>query len=555
MARTGALARSIARLAEAERDGGERYVDLCLVVKVGIYQGRGDTCRLVGDGPEVCRVGGRWDRRRRRFAGAAKTGRIVHVHPGQVKAAKWFARWLRCRASGDWSGFWRVWSTFLVGGRRSGKSHFAVLALVLFAVMAHGARVWAISPAQEQTEELEVALKSIMPRSWYKYRGDPKFEFRLQNGSRIRLLSGHKPSSLKRGRVDLVLYNEGQLMSHKGYLMLRGAVPDTAGMVIVAANPPDAPIGLWVDEQLDKIREQAGLPDEQRTVESQLFEMDPRDNPWIEYSALLSIQHETDWKSYQREVLGLSVGIGDFVFYNWTRGPNGNERPLPTVGDITHRWIKRELGRDVDAVVGLDFQVHPYLAAAGLKLYHNAAAPSKPLVWYDDYHVVPDDEVALSELLEAVGYSKERTLLVLDASAWWQDAEHTKGKASEKILRGLGWKHIVRPDRKMKRNPPIAERIKAAATLIQPVQMVNEKPVKRPPRLFCDPRLKELIEVFRKWEVKPNGIPKHGKHSHLGDAATYPIWLLFPRRIRRARFQVDRGRLERGARENDLRDL
>jgi hypothetical protein len=51
-------------------------------------------------------------------------------------------------------------------------------------------------PTQEETDELEQALRSMLPRRWYTDRGGgagKSLQFRLANGSRLMCLSGHKP--------------------------------------------------------------------------------------------------------------------------------------------------------------------------------------------------------------------------------------------------------------------------------------------------------------------------------------------------------------------------
>src|SRR5215208_6310053 len=106
MASLSTVARCIARLHEAEREQSERFVDICLAVK------------LKETGEELIRVGGRWDRRLKRYDGAPERVRVVTIHRGQEKAARCLGEWLRRRASGDWRGFRRVYSALFSGGRR-----------------------------------------------------------------------------------------------------------------------------------------------------------------------------------------------------------------------------------------------------------------------------------------------------------------------------------------------------------------------------------------------------------------------------------------------------
>ena len=119
----------------------------------------------------------------------------------------------------------------------------------------------------EEYEELKRALDGLLDPSWYRYL-DSDAVYRFWNGSSIALVSGYNPSSLKRGRIDMALLNEGQRFPEKAYTMVRAPIADTSGLVVITANPPDEPKGRWVLDMYDRAK--AGLS----TVK--LFEFDPR---------------------------------------------------------------------------------------------------------------------------------------------------------------------------------------------------------------------------------------------------------------------------------------
>jgi len=395
MPKTSLLAKSLAKLLEHQA-GSERYVDVCISLRVHETD------------EELIRVGGRWDRKAKRYVGDAGQVRVLHVHKGQLRAARWFAEWLRRRATGDWKGFRRVWSALFVGGRRGGKSRLAVWAVCLFAVMKSGSESWCISPTQEETEELEKAIRETLPGPWFRYRGDPKWEYRIANGSVIRMLSGHKPSTLKRGRVDFALYNEGQLMSQKGYVQLRGATADSGGLTIIAANPPDTPIGRWIEDLYEKARAAndnlATAPANDNLVKVAAFEFDPADNPFIEYQSLLDLAAEVDEHTFLREVRGVFVPIGDVVLYAWSDSETIRDVPAG-FEDVTEAFTRQHLGRAFKHVVGVDFQRTPHMAAVVLKIYVDPADPERaPLLWAVDEFVLSDaDEDDVINALEAPG--------------------------------------------------------------------------------------------------------------------------------------------------------
>ncbi len=259
-----ALERSVETLLEAEHSDNRRHVDVAASLRLcDVDQDDSGRARWRTEtDEELIEIGGRWDRREKRWSGEASRVRVIRVHRGQEQAGRWLAEWFARAAQGPKGkhrevpmkhapslAFRRVWSLLLLGGRRGGKSHLSCVALVMFAVLTPRARVWAISPTQEETDELEQALRGLMPRRWYRFHGGgagKPLQFRLANGARIMCLSGHKPRSLKRGRVDFALYNEAQNMYRAGWIQLRGAIADTGGLIVLAANPPDAEIGRWI---------------------------------------------------------------------------------------------------------------------------------------------------------------------------------------------------------------------------------------------------------------------------------------------------------------------
>jgi hypothetical protein len=90
---------------------------------------------------------------------------------------------------------------FLTGGRRSGKTFLMEAILCSYAVAVPDSIVWTVVPSEKFIEEpRKVIADSILPSAWYEYNGSPQFTFYLVNGSQHVLLSGHKPSNLKKGR-------------------------------------------------------------------------------------------------------------------------------------------------------------------------------------------------------------------------------------------------------------------------------------------------------------------------------------------------------------------
>lgn len=540
MPSANALAQAVAILTEQENAESTVQVDLAISLRVcDVDQGGVKPHYVHESDEELIEVGGIWNRRTRRWEpGKSATLVVIRIPRGseQEVAARWLAEWLSRAAIGSrgkhWDDFDRVWTLLLEGGRRGGKSFLALVALALFAVMVPNALVWAVSPTNEETDELEQALRSLLPSGWYTFRGggnNRASQFRLPNGARILLLSGHKPRSLKRGRVDLVLYNEGQNMARAGWTQLRGAVADTGGLVIIAANPPDAEIGRWIEELHEKARA--------KKIKAVAFKMTAATNPFVEVKSLEDMADEVDDNTYRREVLGEFVPIGDVVFYAWSDSESIREVD-PAWVDITAEVTKRELGRPFEYVIGMDFQKTPHMVAIVLKFFRDQDGDTLTVV-VDEILVEDADENDLVDALqgkrldlmpgrwtvdgrvEDEGYSPDTCAVVMDASGFTQDGEHKLDRTSEKWLKARGWRWLYYPDRESKRNPDVVERCK-----VTNAQLRNAAGKRR---CFALRHCLRVHRAMRAWEIR-NGAPyRKSGFAHVCDGVSYPIYRFFAR--------------------------
>lgn len=488
-----------------------RYLDMTIVVEVGNAQRDGNETRWVDPSVrELVCVGGRWDRRRRRYLSApptAGTEIVLRFHQGQREAATWIADWLRRWAADDWAGVDRDWSLMLYGARACGKTHLAVALLVLFAVLAPRSIIWAISATTETGDELKQALESLMPRRWYRRwlaKTGRSATYKLANGSRILLKSGVKAQRLKAGRVDMVLINEAQDQKPLVYVKVRPRVADVAGLVILTANPPDVVEGTWVDEHFDKAK--AG------EIDGVAFQLDPDQNPFINHASFISAAKEFDTATADRELRGLRAPPGDVVMFEWRDAIHWRD-PDPSLVDITAEVLRKELGRALPRLVGADFQRSPHMSARGLRIYRDPAS-GQPLIWVVDEADVKGDEFSLIDELEHRDYAPDLVAVVMDASGWTQDGAHNHGKTSERAFRARSWNHLYKPQKTSDANPAIAERMKSANALL------------KQQRLFVARRCAATAEAFRRYE-NHNGRPSRRSHyAHAIDAVTYVTYRL-----------------------------
>ncbi len=484
-------------------------------------------------------MGGVWDRRLRCYVANqdAKHSKQLLVHDGQLAAFEWFASWLRAYVGGEDptpGDSARVWSALFGGGRRGGKTRLGVTALALISVAAPGSLCWIVSESISKSWEVHAVVQAVLPPQWYVSRGAPWFEYTLINGSMLWQKSAHDPDDIKQGGVSAVLLNEGQKLDQRAFINARGATADTGGLVVVAANPPQSAKGQWVLDFHDEVR--AGRR------KARYFHFDSTKNPFIVHESLTDLADEVDDRTYAMEVEGEFLPRSDVVFYNWSRLEN--EQPLPELGDITEAFLRKHVGRAYDAVLGVDFQAHPFMAAVSARFFRDPEEPEgQPLIWYDEAIVVDGTERDLCEALRAADYDPETTLIVADASGQWQDGEHSRGKGSFELMREAGFRHVVPPDTRMKKNPEITERIKVA------LAMIKAKTGKR--RLFSAPENLELNRDIRQWENR-QGIPyRRSQHAHRCDAATYILWRFFPRRKTSAKVRY--ANLQRLTRRDEMK--
>lgn len=521
-------------LADAEGTiGADRTIDLsirwCVTSVVRDADGRP---RWADDDEEILRVGGRWDRVSSAWVGEAEQAVVVRIvrGGGQERAARWLAKWFRAFLTGDWRPFpRRLWSMLMLGGRRSGKTHLGIAALVTFAIACPGGIVWAVSPTQPRTLELERNMRSLLPANWYRYRGGGAGKdstLTLVNGAELLLMSGHSGDTLRQGRVDFALYNEGQAMSHAGYVQIRAPISDVGGLVLIAANPPSEPIGRWVEDYVDGVHADK--------IDGVHFNLSPDENPWIELSALTSLASEVDEDTYARDVLGVLKPIGDVVLHAWSDRESKRSVP-PGLIDITEAENLRTLGvANKPWLIGMDFQAQPHMVAVVYKLFRDPEVPDAILDWIVGAVVVPEadeddlvDGLGLADRWTPTGYqigagfAGDECAVVMDASAWFQDGEHNRGRTSDLKLRARGWRSLFMPQRDSKRNPDLVERVKTANARLKTQDQRRH--------LFVTPEVTAVAIAFRRWENR-NGIPhRRSPYAHICDAATYPLYRRYAR--------------------------
>lgn len=499
-------------------------------------------------------VGGVWDRRLKMFDGDATTGVVVKPHPGQVETVEWFLSWLRKHATTrdnppqlseeelqridervtppD-----EVYSCLLAGGRRAGKTWIAAAMIVAYAIQFPNAITWAVNPTDSDQDEVRRYVGALLKPEWV-VRETANDGWELINGSAIMLKSGYigaDSDAIKKGEAHLVWLNEGQKMKERVYVVARGATSDKSGLVLICANPPvEAKDQQWVADFA------AAAMNRRRAAV--YYHFSPLDNPHINRLALLELKRETDRRTFRIEALGEFLPPKDAVAHNWMRTAIGNERlvPLgdPRWTDVTDEFLRRrDLGDGLYDLIGMDFQVHPWMGGPVYRVYvEGRAEPTEDnvVLWGVDEIVIVGDEEQWCEEAIRRGYVPDETLIVGDGTGEYQHARRGDssappewhGRGSFDIIRSCGFMHIVRPDPKIKRNNPhVLDRVRAMTALIESADQRR--------RLFLDPdRCPLTSKSIREWPTVHGKPSRTHEAAHLGDGASYPIVRLFPRLFR-----------------------
>lgn len=499
-------------------------------------------------GTPIASFGGQWDRRAKDYAGASSRSRVVEVHAQQIVAVQMFDKWLGEHLRGGAPVSDRVREIiandldaevtsaelglaemFLSGGRRSGKTTVMEALLAGYSIAVPGSIVWTVVPSEQFHVEPKEVLEALMPRDWYSYNGWPHFTFYMTNGSQHVIRSGHKPSLLKKGKANLVGVNEAQQIPEASYRNARGAVVDDGGFTMVAANPPTlGDVGMWVAEAVAQIAKN------KRPGAEHVF-VDPLDNPHIDISKLLAMKSGMTAHDWETQIRGRFLSLPDAVLYTWSQ--SDNERAAPDFGKITRQFLTAHEGdrAEWDQVAIIDVQSFPWIACGIGQVYRDPRDPQNEkagLLWLvDEIALAQGDEVDVCDELKRRGYRGDRTLVINDASCRWQQMQRDlmkqrpnfKGKGSTAIFQANGFPHVVAPDRNMKGNPDVFERIRATNASIKPADGIRG--------LFIDPeKCPNAAESARKWRLVHGKPSRNARAAHFGDILGYFVWRFFPRR-------------------------
>ena len=517
----------------------------------------------------ILNAGGRWDYLTKTWAPEpAQAAVIFDLQESQVEFARWFARWLaryrlrqtdpaaRAREDADLD----YAAYMLYGGRRGGKTTVLILASWAVAVdvpQAAGSEtiVWLVSVANTERQEIDREIREWIPDDWHSYREWPQHQFTVRHGSVITHVSADNPETLKRGRADFVLLNEGAKMPRAVLDNSIGATADRGGIIVVASNPPRLQKGAWVRDVIEQEREAAAR---QERYPIRVLKLDHKGNAAIDRKARSragEVMRLLNPKLAAADDEGLVLAIGDLIFHEYDRVRHGILYPADIPPDITRQITKKLYGREMELIAGVDFQDKPFIYGSFYRVYGTV---EKPTLWAVGEYWLKGSEEEFIEGLFSEGFvlrpeGKEQRLVVQevtphnvlwigDSSASWQNSKHAhKEPPSFIFFRNAGC-HIVAPTKILSAGAKHPANPRKEHSYPQCNRLFKED------RIMISPHVKKLNEACKECvAVKGKyGLTATGEHAHPIDTLRYVAWYLDPPLKSRARVGQTTGRAQVG---------
>lgn len=506
----------------------------------------------------VLQAGGRWDYLRKSWAPEPPQQVVVFdLQESQIDFARWFSRWLTryklrqtdpaARASDDADLDFAAY--MLYGGRRGGKTTVLILASWAVAIdiptnAGSETICWLVSVANTERQEIDREIREWIPSEWYSYREWPQHEFTVRHGSKITHVSGDNPETLKRGRGDWVLLNEGAKMPRACLDNSIGATADRGGMVCIATNPPTRQKGAWIRDIVEQEKE-ARAKGERYPI--RVLKLDHRGNAAIDRKARSragEVMRLLDAKLAAADDEGLVLAIGDLIFYEYDRVRHGIHYPPELPPDITRQVTKKLYQREFDFLAGVDFQDKPFIYGSFFKVYGTL---DKPILWAVGEAWLKGSEEEFIEMVFDEGFvlrpesagqrlvSQEVTphnvLWVGDSSASWQNSKHAHKEPPSFVYFKNAGCHIVAPTKVLSAGSKHPANPRKEHSYPQCNRLFKEG------RINVAPHVRKLNDACKECIAKPGkyGLTATGDHAHPIDTLRYVAWYIDPPLVKRSR--------------------
>jgi len=391
----------------------------------------------------------------------------------------------------------------LIAGRRTGKTHLALVELFTAAWETDASVNWYVAPTYRQAKQLAWRpLKALIPREYVAAINEVELSITLVNGAVIALKGSDKPDSLRGSGLDFLVMDEFAWIDlHAWTEVLRPALSDRQGRALFITSPAgfnwaydlflkgqggDADWASWQYTTIDGGR----VPADE--IEKAKADLDPR--------------------VFAQEYLASFEQLDGRVYGNFLRSahPVGNLDPsLADHGGEIH--------------VGLDFNVHPMSAVIGQR------AGDEPQIL--DCIEIPtsNTEEMAAEIRRR--YPERQVIVFPDPSGKSRRTSAIVGVTDFTILQRHGF--TVRAPRAA---PPVVDRVNNTQALLLAADGRR--------RLRIHPRAAALCKALEGLTYKEGtSTPdKSGGLDHLPDALGYWLWeefnVLVNRDARRVRFAL-----------------
>lgn len=369
-------------------------------------------------------------------------------------------------------------------GRRFGKSYLSMWEIARVARNPKK-NICYVSPTYRMSKQImfDMLEEELTKVNWLKKANVSDLTFILVNGSKIMLRSGENYDSLRGISLDLVIMDEASYIEPEAWTkVLRPTLSDRQGTAMFISTPNGR--GNWFYDLYNHAK---------NTTDWAAFQFTTAEGGNVPAVEIEAARADLDAKSYSQEYLATFETAGNNVFYAF--------HPDASVQKYTG-----EMPRDI--IVGMDFNISPMSAVIGINTG-------------DGIHII--DEIVLrdsnteemaQELKRRYGHHR---VTVFPDPAGAARKTSAVGKTDHTILHDAGF--IVKSPRG---HDPVKDGINATNRLL--CDAAGNR------RLFVDPKCKETIECFNKFQYKEgtNNPDKSSGYDHLMDAVRYAVNYLYP---------------------------
>jgi len=326
------------------------------------------------------------------------------------------------------------------GGRRTGKTEYAIRLSMSFAVVYPYARIGIFGLDHKSNTEMLAKISALLPDEWYSHYDKTLNTLHLRNGSTITFFS--QLNYKKAGRsysFDVILLDEPTFYANTHAVLdgCRGAVVQYDGAIISVYTPPVMRETMYWEEQ----KSRSADPELNQSIKT-LYFGSTYENTTLSPKAVRKIkllEKAMSESEYQREILGKWAKNSGKAMYDFKTDMHVIQSVPNYLYDITSAYcdLRWDDGAEHEWIAGMDFNESP-MTMTLYKLYWDPCGGT--LI---QHHELTADNTDTSRFIQSTVMPWLRSqypaiasdfdlarkiLIVADASAWWQGAEAGKSR-------------------------------------------------------------------------------------------------------------------------------